>query len=57
MLAVPLSRILWLATVAAALLTAFLLLLSDYTGYAALAVAPIARRRPRWFIICPQNCR
>ena len=39
MLAVPLSRILWLATVAAALLTAFLLLLSDYTGYAAVAVA------------------
>ncbi len=36
---VPLSRIAWLATVAACLLTALLLLLSDYFGYAALAVA------------------
>ena len=35
----PLSRIAWLTTVAACLLTAFLLLLADYTGYAALAVA------------------
>ena len=35
----PLSRIAWLTTVAACLITAFLLLLSDYTGYAALAVA------------------
>jgi hypothetical protein len=39
MRAVPLSRILWLATVAACLLTAFLLLLSDYTGYAWVALA------------------
>jgi hypothetical protein len=36
---VPLSRIAWLTTVAASLLTAFLLLLSAYHGYAALAVA------------------
>ena len=35
----PLSRIAWLATVAACLITAFLLLLSDYKGYAALCVA------------------
>lgn len=35
----PLSRIAWLTTVAACLITAFLLLLSDYTGYAALAAA------------------
>ena len=35
----PLSRIAWLTTVAACLLVAFLLLLSDYKGYAAVAVA------------------
>ena len=35
----PLSRIAWLATVAACIITAFLLLLSDYTGYAVLALA------------------
>ena len=35
----PLPRIAWLLTVAACALTAILLLLSDYTGYAALAVA------------------
>jgi hypothetical protein len=37
--AVPLSRIAWLLTVAAALITALLLLISDYNGYALLAVA------------------
>lgn len=36
---VPLSRIAWLATVAASLVTALLLLLSGYHGYALLAVA------------------
>jgi O-antigen ligase len=36
---VPLSRIAWLTTVAACVITAFLLLLSGYTLYAALAVA------------------
>jgi hypothetical protein len=36
---VPLSRIAWLATVAACLLTAVLLLVSGYDGYAAIAVA------------------
>jgi hypothetical protein len=36
---VPLSRIAWLLTVAAALVTALLLLISDYNGYALLAVA------------------
>jgi hypothetical protein len=36
---VPLSRIAWLVTVAVCALTAFLLLLSGYHGYAALAVA------------------
>ncbi len=36
---VPLSRIAWLATVAACLVTAVLLLVSGYDGYAALAVA------------------
>jgi hypothetical protein len=36
---VPLSRIAWLLTVAACLVTAFLLLLSDYKGYAAVCVA------------------
>ena len=35
----PLSRIAWLATVAAAFLIAVLLLLSEYDGYAAVAVA------------------
>jgi hypothetical protein len=35
----PLSRIAWIATVLVALLTAALLLLAGYTGYAALAVA------------------
>ena len=35
----PLSRIAWLATVAACLLTAVLLLVSGYDGYAAIAVA------------------
>ncbi|HWT92932.1 MAG TPA: hypothetical protein VN238_08045 [Solirubrobacteraceae bacterium] len=35
----PLSRIAWLVTVAVCALTAFLLLLSDYHGYAALAAA------------------
>jgi hypothetical protein len=36
---VPLSRIAWLATVAACLITAVLLLISGYDGYAAVAVA------------------
>jgi hypothetical protein len=36
---VPLSRIAWLVTVAACLLTALLLLVSGYDGYAALAAA------------------
>ena len=35
----PLSRIAWLATVAVAFLIALLLLLSEYDGYAAVAVA------------------
>ena len=35
----PLSRIAWIATVCAALLTGVLLLLSGYQGYAALAGA------------------
>ena len=35
----PLSHIAWLVTVAACALTAILLLLSDYTGYAAVAGA------------------
>ncbi len=35
----PLSRVAWIATVLVALLTAVLLLLSGYTGYAALSVA------------------
>jgi hypothetical protein len=34
-----LARISWIATVLVALLTAILLLLSGYTGYAALSVA------------------
>jgi hypothetical protein len=36
---VPLSRIAWLTTVAACIITAVLLLVSGYDGYAALAVA------------------
>jgi len=35
----PLSRIAWIVTVLVALLTAALLLLAGYTGYAGLAVA------------------
>ena len=35
----PLNRIAWLLTVAASLITALLLLISDYNGYALLAVA------------------
>lgn len=34
-----LSRVAWILTVLVALITAILLLLSDYTGYAALSVA------------------
>ncbi|HTB50507.1 MAG TPA: hypothetical protein VK701_05970 [Solirubrobacteraceae bacterium] len=34
-----LARVSWIATVLVALLTALLLLLSGYTGYAALSVA------------------
>jgi hypothetical protein len=37
--ALPLSRIAWLATVGACLITALLLLISGYDGYAAIAVA------------------
>jgi hypothetical protein len=37
-----LARVSWIATVLVALLTAVLLLLSDYTGYAALSVAVAA---------------
>jgi hypothetical protein len=36
---VPLSRIAWLLTVAAAAITALLLFLSGYNGYGALAIA------------------
>jgi hypothetical protein len=36
---VPLSRIAWIVTVMIALLTAALLLLAGYTGYAGLSVA------------------
>jgi len=36
---VPLSRIAWLCTVAACAITALLLLVSGYDGYALLAVA------------------
>jgi hypothetical protein len=36
---VPLQRIAWLATVAAALITAILLFFSGYNGYGALAIA------------------
>ncbi len=35
----PLSRIAWLLTVAASLITALLLLLSDYNGYALVSLA------------------
>jgi hypothetical protein len=35
----PLSRFAWIATVLVAMLTAVLLLISGYTGYAALSVA------------------
>ena len=35
----PLSRIAWLVTVAACFITAVLLLISGYDGYAAVAVA------------------
>jgi hypothetical protein len=35
----PLSRFAWITTVLVALVTAVLLLLSGYTGYAALSVA------------------
>lgn len=36
---VPLDRIAWLTTVAAALVTAVLLFLSGYTGYGVLSIA------------------
>jgi hypothetical protein len=36
---VPLNRIAWVVTVAACLLTAILLLVSGYQGYAAVAAA------------------
>jgi hypothetical protein len=36
---VELSRLAWLLTVAAALITAVILLISDYQGYAAVFVA------------------
>jgi hypothetical protein len=39
MRAMSVTRIAWLATVFAALLTALLLLLAGYTGYAALGLA------------------
>jgi hypothetical protein len=39
---VPLSRMAWLLTVAAALIAAVLLLISGYQGYAALSVAVAA---------------
>jgi hypothetical protein len=35
----PLGRLAWLLTVAAALITALILLLSDYQGYAVVFVA------------------
>ncbi len=35
----PLQRIAWLVTVAAAVITAILLFFSGYTGYGALAIA------------------
>ena len=36
---VPLTRVAWLVTIAACLVTAVLLLVSGYQGYAAVAVA------------------
>jgi hypothetical protein len=36
---VPLSRIAWLATVLACLITAVLLFVSGYTGYGVIAIA------------------
>ncbi|MDP2710432.1 MAG: hypothetical protein Q8O56_04370 [Solirubrobacteraceae bacterium] len=36
---VPIQKIAWLVTVAAALITALLLLLSGYNGYGAVAIA------------------
>ena len=39
MSAVPITRIAWLITVGVALITALLLLLSGYTGYAGLGLA------------------
>jgi hypothetical protein len=36
---VPLNRIAWLLTVAAALITSLLLFISGYNGYGALAIA------------------
>ena len=36
---VPLTRVAWLVTIAACLVTAVLLLVSGYQGYAALSVA------------------
>jgi hypothetical protein len=39
---VPLSRIAWATTVAACLITAVLLLISGYQGYAAVALAVAA---------------
>jgi hypothetical protein len=39
---VPLNRIGWLVTVAAALITALLLFLSGYNGYGAIAIAVAA---------------
>jgi hypothetical protein len=36
---VPLSRIAWLTTVVASLVTALLLLLAEYDGYAGVALA------------------
>jgi hypothetical protein len=38
----PLTRFSWIATVLVALVTAVLLLLSGYTGYAALSIAVAA---------------
>ncbi|MFL5836887.1 MAG: hypothetical protein ACJ76K_09945 [Solirubrobacteraceae bacterium] len=35
----PFSKVAWLLTVAAAVITAFILLLSDYQGYAAVFAA------------------
>ena len=38
-MSMPLSRAAWIATVLIAVLTAFLLVLADYTGYAVLSLA------------------